>query len=97
MQNHVEIFITDIGAQCNNFSDTVAALKHVDVIVSVDTSVVHLAASLGKPVINLLNMVPYWLYGVEGNSTPWYPTMELLRQQERGDWRELFEQLISML
>jgi len=96
-QSHADALITDIGAQCKDFGDTAAALMQMDMLISVDTSVVHLAASLGKPVINLLNTVPYWLYGIEGEKTPWYPSMALLRQQERGQWGEVFEQLIERL
>jgi ADP-heptose:LPS heptosyltransferase len=58
----------------------------MDLVVMTDSSVAHLAASLSKPVINLLQYVPYWLYTLEKNHTPWYPSMTLIQQDQPGEW-----------
>lgn len=86
-------YITNLGAHCQDFADTAAAIEHLDLIVMTDSSVAHLAASLGKPVINLLQCVPYWLYALEDTSTPWYLSMTLIKQPEPGDWDTVFDRL----
>jgi hypothetical protein len=86
----LEPLVVDLGDQLDDFADTAAAVQALDLIVMTDSSVAHLAASLGKPVINLLNWKPYWLYGMEGDATPWYPAMHLVRQTSPGDWDTVF-------
>lgn len=85
-ESGAESFIEDLGSRCNDFADTAAAIEQLDLIVMTDSSVAHLAASLGKPVINLLERVPYWLYSLHETSTPWYPSMHLLKQRQPGEW-----------
>jgi hypothetical protein len=82
--------IEDIGRRCDDFADTAAAIEQLDVIVMTDSSVAHLAASLGKPVINLLQKVPYWLYALDDRKTPWYPAMQLIKQAQAGAWADVF-------
>jgi len=65
-------------------------------MITTDTAVVHVAASLGKPVWNLLSREGYWLYG-KGETTPWYPSMRLFRQAAQGDWPELFGRVEAAL
>ena len=55
-----------------------------------DSSVAHLAGSLGTPIWNLLNYVPYWLYLEDREDCPWYPSMRLYRQPKFGDWASVF-------
>ncbi len=62
-----------------------------------DSAVAHLAGSLGKPVWNLLNFVPYWLYLREREDTPWYPSMRLFRQGRHGDWDGVFARVAEAL
>ena len=92
--------ITSLGPMCKDFADTAAAISELDVIVMTDSSVAHLAASMGKPVINLLQKIPYWLYNLAPQSTPWYPKMTLIKQHKAGEWASVFEraaqQLIAM-
>jgi Flp pilus assembly protein TadD len=76
-ENGAESYIEDIGSQCHDFADTAAAIENLDVIVMSDSSVAHLAASLNKPVINLIQRVPYWLYALAQETTPWYLAVRL--------------------
>lgn len=79
--------ITDLGKDFTDFADTARAVAAMDLVVGVDTAVVHLAGALARPVWTLLAFVPDWRWGMIGNETPWYPTMRLFRQTSRGDWQ----------
>ncbi len=92
-----DAFIDNIGSQCDDFADTAAALAQMDVIVMTDSSLAHLAGSLGKPVINLLQYVPYWIYSLDDSTTPWYPSHRLIKQQQPGEWDFVFEQAATVL
>lgn len=96
-ENGAQAFIHDIGSQCDDFADTAAAIESLDLIVMTDSSVAHLAGSLNKPVINLLQKVPYWLYALGEEATPWYPSMQLLRQKELTEWSAIFRYVTSLL
>lgn len=82
--------ITPLGPQFNDFADTAAVLERLDLVIMTDSSVAHLAGSLGRPVWNLLQFMPYWVYGNKGDTTPWYPSMRLFRQSTPGDWDSVF-------
>jgi len=84
--------IVDACASDRDFADTAAVIDEMDLLITTDTAVVHIGASLGKPVWNLLCHEGFWLYGL-GDTTPWYPSMRLFRQREHGDWDELFERV----
>ncbi|MGE5088824.1 MAG: DUF5672 family protein [Candidatus Levyibacteriota bacterium] len=70
----------------NDLDDTAALIDALDAVVSVDTSIAHLAGALGKPVFILLPYAPDWRWGTTGDTTPWYPTARLFRQPTTGDW-----------
>lgn len=82
--------IAPLGPEFNDFADTAAVLERLDLVIMTDSSVAHLAGSLGRPVWNLLQYTPYWVYGTVGDSTPWYPSMRLFRQTTPGDWDGVF-------
>ena len=69
-----------------DFSDTAALISEMDLVISVDTSIVHLAGALGKPVWVLLPWKPDWRWLLDRTDSPWYPTAILFRQPEMGDW-----------
>lgn len=69
-----------------DFEDAAAAMGLMDVVVSVDTVHAHIAGSLGLPTLMPLSAVPDWRWGLHGQTTPWYPTMTLLRQTQEGQW-----------
>jgi Flp pilus assembly protein TadD len=77
----------DLTGDLRDFSDTAALLTQLDLVVSVDTGVCHLAAAIGRPTWVLLAFSPPWRHHVDRTDNPWYPgVMRLLRQQAQGDW-----------
>lgn len=86
-----EAVVVDAGSQVNDFAETAAVIEQLDLVIMTDSSVAHLCGALGRPIWNLLNFSPYWLYRMHGETTPWYPSMTLIRQQRPGDWDQVFE------
>ncbi len=78
--------LVDLGKELRDFADTAALMEALDLIITVDTSVAHLAGALGKPVWILLPHLPDWRWLLERNDSPWYPTARLFRQERAGDW-----------
>jgi tetratricopeptide (TPR) repeat protein len=79
--------IRHFGAQLRDFADTAALIELVDVVVTVDTAVAHLAGAMGKEVLVLLPCVPHdWRWLLERDDSPWYPTAQLFRQPTPRDW-----------
>lgn len=76
----------DLGAGLRTFDDTAGYFEALDLVITVDTSVAHLAGALGRPVWILLPYVPDWRWMLEREDTPWYPTARLYRQPAPGDW-----------
>jgi tetratricopeptide (TPR) repeat protein len=89
--------IVDLSPHTADFYETAGAVAHLDLMLTTDTAVAHLAGGMGKPVWLLLNRVPHWLW-LEGRSDcPWYPTMRLFRQGCWGDWNGAFDQAAAAL
>ena len=72
-------------------------LEGLDLVISVDTAVAHLAGALGKPVWLLVQDSPDWRWLLNRADSPWYPTLRLFRQSHRGDWRPVLEQVVAEL
>ena len=83
--------------ELHDFSDTAALCENMDFVISVDTSVAHLCAALGKETYVLLPFSPDWRWLLDRNDNPWYPTMHLLRQKEIGKWENPFEEILTIL
>ena len=81
----------------SDFPRDAALVDALDAVVSVDTSIAHLAGALGKPVFVLLPYAPDWRWGIAGNRTPWYPTARLFRQPAIGDWASAVASLHAAL
>ncbi|GJQ58186.1 MAG: tetratricopeptide repeat protein [Candidatus Scalindua sp. AMX11] len=88
-----EMNIVNLEKELRDFVDTAAAIANLDLVISVDTVVVHLAGAMGIPVWNLLPFAPAWRWLKEGDSSPWYPTMRLFRQAHPNDWLGVFLQV----
>jgi tetratricopeptide (TPR) repeat protein len=80
-----------------DFSDTAALCELMDVVISVDTSVAHLSAALGKETWVLLPFAPDWRWMLGRDKSPWYPTVLLFRQTRPGDWSDVFERVATEL
>jgi hypothetical protein len=93
----MENLILDACSDDADFADTAGLIAGLDLVISTDTAVVHLAASLGKPVWNLLPHESFWQYGTSGETTPWYPSMRIFRQTRRGDWDGVIKQVRTAL
>lgn len=79
------------------FVDTAALMHHLDLIISADTSIAHLAGALGRPVWVLLSTGCDWRWQVGRQDSPWYPTMRLFRQQSFGDWTTVLDDVAAAL
>lgn len=85
--------VKDLGQSFADFGDTAAALRDIDLLITVDTSMAHLAGSLGKLTWVMIPFAPDWRWMQHRGDSPWYPTMTLFRQSSPGDWDEVFERL----
>ncbi|MGA2659878.1 MAG: glycosyltransferase family 9 protein, partial [Verrucomicrobiota bacterium] len=89
--------LTDLGARFANFDQTASAIVQLDLVISVDTAVAHLAGALGKPTWLLLPFAGEWRWMVHRSDSPWYPTLRLFRQTQPGDWPELMHRVRDAL
>jgi hypothetical protein len=78
--------LLDLSGRLENFLATATVVMELDLIITVDTAVAHLAGALAKPVWTLLPFAPDWRWLMAREDTPWYPTMRLFRQKQRGQW-----------
>ena len=87
----------DMSPRMGDFMDTAQIARQLDLIVTVDTSVAHLAGSLGLPTFVLLPYLPDWRWSLNSQQTPWYPTLTLLRQPTHGDWQSVISTLKKLI
>lgn len=87
--------IINIGKEFNDFTDVAAVMESLDLVVTVDTSICHLAGALGRPVWTMLARGPDFRWTLSGETTPWYPTMKLFRQDTLGDWGDVLRRIAS--
>jgi len=92
-----EMNLHDYTEELTDFADTAALLDQLDLIITVDTSVAHLAGAMGKPVWILTSFAPDWRWLRNREDSPWYPTMRIFRQAKRDDWTAVIEQVAKAL
>jgi len=80
-----------------DFLENAAIINNCDLIITTDTSIAHLAGGMGKSTWLLLKYIPEWRWGLEGESTFWYPSIKLFRQKERNNWQEVMERVAFQL
>jgi ADP-heptose:LPS heptosyltransferase len=89
--------IRDLAPFLSDFAETAAALSSMDLLISVDTAVAHLAGTLGKPVWTFIPFAPDWRWLLSREDSPWYPSMRLFRQQAQGDWEAVIDEVARAL
>jgi hypothetical protein len=90
--------ISNVGSGLpDDFAETAGVLKNLDLVITVDTALAHLAGALGVPTWVVLPFVPDWRWQLEREDSPWYPTLRLFRQRQPGAWGEVFERLTAAL
>ena len=89
--------ILDWTKEIDSFDDTAALIEALDLVISVDTSVIHVAGGLGKPIWMLNRYDTCWRWLRSGSETKWYPSMKIIRQPRAKDWRSVVEEVVRML
>jgi hypothetical protein len=89
--------LIDLSSRLHDFAETAGAIENLDLVISVDTAVAHLAGAMGKPVWVLIGYVPASRWMLDRNDSPWYPTMRLFRQPAMDDWSTPIAQIAQAL
>jgi tetratricopeptide (TPR) repeat protein len=89
LRDRAELPLLDWMSECTDFMDTAALMENLDLVISVDTAVAHLAGALGKEIWLLNRLESEWRWGLDEDRSAWYPTLRLFRQVSRGDWDEI--------
>lgn len=89
--------ILPLGESFADFADTAAVLAQLDLVITIDTSVAHLAGAMGRPTWIMLPFVPDWRWFLDREDSPWYPTVRLFRQAEHNDWDGVIARVASAL
>jgi hypothetical protein len=87
----------DVGSRLLDWEDTLGVISHLDILLSVDTAIVHLAGAMEKPVWVMRAFSPEWRWGAKGETSPWYPSLTLLRQSALGDWNSVIDAVARRL
>ena len=85
--------VVDMSPYIHDLTDTAAIIQEMDLIITVDTSVLHLAGAMNKPVFGLIASSPDWRWTDQGETSIWYPSLKLFRQNQPGDWQEVFQRV----
>ena len=89
--------IVDLSTRLESWADTAAAVGQLDLVVSVDSAVVHLAGAIGAPAWVAQRYAPDWRWLLGRDDSPWYPTLRLYRQPRPGDWGSVFARIAREL
>jgi ADP-heptose:LPS heptosyltransferase len=89
--------MVDLKQHLTNFSETAAAISQLDLVIGIDSAVIHLTGAIGAPVWVLLPFAPDWRWLLDREDSQWYPTMRLFRQQSAGDWNPVIARVGAAL
>ena len=89
--------ITELGSRLEDLTDTAAVMRNLDLVITCDSALAHLAGAIGVPVWVAIPFVPDWRWMLNRSDSPWYPTLRLFRQERRGDWQGVFRNLAAAL
>jgi tetratricopeptide (TPR) repeat protein len=89
--------VADLSPQLTDFAETAAAIANLDLVITVDTVVAHVAGAIGKPAWVMLPFSPDWRWMLERDDSPWYPTLRLYRQPKLGDWGSVIARVAADL
>jgi ADP-heptose:LPS heptosyltransferase len=92
-----DVFVWDGSSRDHDLAETAALVATLDLVITTDTCIAHLGGAMGKPVWILLPHLADWRWMQERETTPWYPTARLLRQNAPGDWPGLVERVLHGL
>ncbi|MBM3558137.1 MAG: glycosyltransferase family 9 protein, partial [Alphaproteobacteria bacterium] len=92
-----EGLVIDLAPLLDDFADTAAAIKMLDLVIMTDSAVTHLCGALNRPVWSLLCAAPDWRWMSDRADSPWYPSVRLFRQKIPGDWDGVFEEAVEAL
>jgi ADP-heptose:LPS heptosyltransferase len=89
--------LTDLSADLTDFGETAALIANLDLVITVDTAIAHLAGAMGRPVWILLPKASDWRWLLDRSDSPWYPTARLFRQSTPGEWNPVIAEVASAL
>jgi ADP-heptose:LPS heptosyltransferase len=89
--------VTDLSPHLTDFADTATAMAHLDLVITVDTAVAHLAGALARPAWVILRSRPDWRWLLARDDSPWYPTLRFYRQPRPGDWDDVISRVTADL
>ena len=97
LQEQQGLPIIDLTAGLSDWADTAALIANLDLVISCDTAVAHLAEAMGKPTWILSRFNGCWRWLQDRDDSPWYPTVRLFRQKARGDWGAVIAEVVTAL
>jgi hypothetical protein len=89
--------VVTLDPELADFTDTAAAIEQLDLVIGVDTAVIHVAGAQGRPVWLLNRFAGDWRWGAAGDACPWYPTVRVFRQKSPGDWAGVVAEVAAAL
>ena len=96
-EDFLNITLIECIPAISTFQDTAEAISKVDLVVSIDSAVIHLTGAMGKPGIVLLNYAADWRWGNGFGTAPWYPSIQMFRQVVPGNWKTVFDQVSTFI
>ena len=97
MEHGCDALVMNLGPRLGDFADTAAVLEQLDLVITVDTAVAHLAGALGRKVWVVMPFAADWRWLLDRETSPWYPSMRLFRQPRPGAWEPVFSDVSKAL